>query len=367
MKILNKKQLRNFSLLLFFFTFVAVFFASESYLISIVKDQPINILSQIQWTLVRWLPWAFFTPLIVYFIKRFPVRREKWFGPVLFHLVLSVFFTVIQAGIYNCFIGLFKNLMPVWNFRILSSLIFGFIHFNIIAYGIVISIYYLFEYYRKFRERELKASRLETRLAQSQLEVLKMQLQPHFLFNTLHAISALLHKDSEAADKMISRLSDLLRFSLDNSGLQEVTLKEELELLKIYLEIEKTRFEDRLNVKYDIARETLSAVVPNLILQPLVENAVRHGIAPNVKGGMIKISSRHENNNLVVEVYDNGIGLKKNDLSALKKGFGLANTIERLNQLYGERGNFNLENAEGGGTIGTFKIPFRIVFKNSQK
>ena len=366
MKYLYIRQFRNLIFLILFFTFVALFFASESYLISVVKEDPINILSQIQWTLVRWLPWAFFTPIIVFFIKRFPVRKKKWLGPVLFHLGLSMIFTFIQAGIYNSFIGLFKGLIPVWNLRILTGLVYSFIHFNVIAYGIVISIYYLFEYYRKFRERELRASRLETRLAQSQLEVLKMQLQPHFLFNTLHAISALIQKDTEAADKMISRLSDLLRFSLDNSGLQEVTLKEELELLKIYLDIEKTRFEDRLGVKYDIAEETLSAVVPNLILQPLVENAVRHGISPNVKGGMIKISSRRENDSLVVKVYDNGVGLKTNELVELKKGFGLANTIERLNQLYGDAGNFDLQNADGGGAVGTFKIPFRIVFEKSK-
>src|SRR5262249_30976919 len=158
------------------------------------------------------------------------------------------------------------------------------------------------EYYRRLRERELKASELEARLAQSQLQALKMQLQPHFLFNTLHTIAELVHEDPEMADRMIMRLSELLRMSLDNSSAHDVTLKQELDFLERYIEIERTRLGDRLRVQMAIAPETLGARVPNLILQPLVENAIRHGIAPHSSPGEITVRSEQRNQALWLQV-----------------------------------------------------------------
>src|SRR5258708_24064647 len=153
-----------------------------------------------------------------------------------------------------------------------------------------------------------------------------MQLQPHFLFNTLHAISTLMHRDVEAADRMLARLSDLLRLTLENVGVQEVTVKQEREFLEGYVEIEQPRFQDRLSVKMNIDGDVLDAAIPNLILQPLVENAVRHGIAPRAAAGHIDISASRQNGMLLIQISDDGPGLPKNGSASAKQGVGLSNT-----------------------------------------
>ncbi len=162
-------------------------------------------------------------------------------------------------------------------------------------YGLLVLLNQVFRYYRRYREGELRSSRLQTQLTQAQLEALKMQLQPHFLFNTLHSISALLHRDPDAADRMIARLGDFLRLTLENSGAQEVSLQKELEFLTCYLEIERVRFQDRLTTSVEVEPDALDVPVPNLILQPIVENALRHGIAQTRGPGRVEISAKREN------------------------------------------------------------------------
>jgi LytS/YehU family sensor histidine kinase len=202
------------------------------------------------------------------------------------------------------------------------------------------------EYYRRFRERELRASQLETRLAAARLEALRAQLQPHFLFNTLHAISALMNRDVEAAERMLARLSDLLRLTLDSAGEPMVPLKRELEFLAGYLEIEQTRFADRLTVQMNVEPDALDAPVPSLLLQPLVENAVRHGIAPRATPGRIEIRARRADGALHIEIEDNGRGLPRE----MREGLGLSNTRARLEQLYGPAHRFELRAAKGDGS-----------------
>ena len=179
-----------------------------------------------------------------------------------------------------------------------------FLNFDweMMTYWAIIGFWHATAYYRVAQDRALKASRLETRLAEAQLQALQRQLHPHFLFNTLNAISALMHRDVEAADQMLARLSDLLRIALDQRGAQEVALKDELEFLEKYLEIEQTRFGDRLVVRYDVEAETLDAQVPNLILQPLVENSVRHAVAVRIEPGLIEIRARRVGTNLELSV-----------------------------------------------------------------
>jgi sensor histidine kinase YesM len=234
---------------------------------------------------------------------------------------------------------------------------------TLFTYWAILGVIYAFNYYRKYREHELKASHLETQLAQAQLQALKMQLHPHFLFNTLHAISSLMRKDVEAADSMITRLSDLLRLTLETTGVQEVTLRQELEFLERYLEIEQTRFRDRLTVRMEIEPETLDARVPNLILQPLVENAIRHGIAPRSAPGWIEIRATHDDRMLHLQVRDNGPGLPPDLEAEMKEGVGLANTRARLEQLYGAAQRFDLNNAAEGGLIVSLTLPFRTETK----
>ena len=218
------------------------------------------------------------------------------------------------------------------------------------------------DYYRKYRERERRALQLETRLAQAQLDALRMQLQPHFLFNTLNSISVLMAEDVKAARRMLTRLSDLLRKSLENEGAHEVSLRDELEFLESYLEIEQTRFQDRLTIRMNVDPAALDARVPNLILQPLVENAIRHGIAPRAAAGTIEIRAGRQNGMIELQVSDNGAGLGGASVESLMKGIGLSNTQARLEQLYGARASFELRERDEGGLTVTIAIPFRSQF-----
>ena len=211
-------------------------------------------------------------------------------------------------------------------------------------------------YYHIYREGELRASRLRTQLAQSQLEALKMQVHPHFLFNTLHSISALLSKDSEAARRMITRLGDFLRLTLENAGTMEVTLRQELEFLNGYLEIERVRFQDRLTTTIEVDPEVLNVHVPNLILQPIVENAMRHAVARS-NAGLVEITAFARNGSVRIEVKDNGPGLGSDQKSRGSKGVGLANTQARLTNLYGTDTMFELQNRASGGLTVIFEVP----------
>jgi two-component system LytT family sensor kinase len=224
-------------------------------------------------------------------------------------------------------------------------------------------------YHRHHQEEELKISRLKAELAQAQLQMtqaqlqaLKMQLQPHFLFNTLNSVSSMMDEDVEAAEEMLARLGDFLRLTLDNAGAQEVTLQEELEFLRSYLEIERLRFSDRLTVQIEAEPETYEALVPNLILQPIVENAIRHGFMARVGHGRIEIHARRDNEWLRLEVKDNGPGLQTDGPEQRPaRGLGFKLTRERLERLYATRQRFQLADAPGGGLQVCLEIPYRLA------
>jgi two-component system, LytTR family, sensor kinase len=299
--------------------------------------------------LADWYAWALLAPAIGWLARRFAIERRSWLRSLLMHLPASLLFSVLKIVIESRLLQWFdpgqRHLVQF------PSTLF--------TYYAILGAIYAFDYYGKYRAHELKASQLQAQLAQAQLQALKMQLHPHFLFNTLHAISSLMRRDVEAAERMIARLSDLLRLTLENAGAQETSLRQELEFLESYLEIEKTRFRDRLQVKMDIEPETLDARVPNLILQPLVENAVRHGVAPHAAPGLIEISARLKENKLELQVRDNGAGLPDARRAEIKEGVGLANTRARLEQLYGADYLFDLNNRDKGGLVVSLTIPFR--------
>jgi len=206
---------------------------------------------------------------------------------------------------------------------------------TLMTYTTVVALSYALHYSRESHARAVKEAQLETRLVEARLRTLEAELHPHFLFNTLHAISSLVHTNPDSADRMISRLSDLLRLTFDRSGSPGVSLQEELEFLQKYLEIEQTRFQDRLSVRYEIDPDTLDAEVPRLILQPLVENAIKHGLSPQTGQGLVKISSSRHDDSLWLEVSDNGVGLTAGARARLRSGVGLSNTRDRLECLYG--------------------------------
>ena len=210
-------------------------------------------------------------------------------------------------------------------------------------------------YYRQSRDRE----QMEVRLAQAQLQSLRLQLHPHFLFNTLNTITALITADPPAAERMVSGLSELLRLSLHDAGEQEVSLERELEVLQPYLEIQQIRFRDRLTVEVAVAPDTLDALVPNLILQPLVENAIRHGIAPRATAGRVEIRAQRQDGMLHLRVTDDGVGLRDGGRD-VKEGVGLGNTRARLQHLYGPRHRFECHGGPSGGFTVSIAIPFQL-------
>jgi len=223
---------------------------------------------------------------------------------------------------------------------------------DLLIYWAIIGVGAALHFYSRYRERESHAA---------QLEALRMQLNPHFLFNTLHSIAALVRsQENQAAVKMIAGLSELLRHSLENAGQQEVSLREELDFIEGYLEIQQQRFSDRLQIELKIAPETLSASVPNMILQPLVENAIRHGVARR-QGGRVEISAARTDGQLQIEVYNNGARLPAEWRLGEADGIGLSNTQARLQQVYGDVYQFEMGNAESGGVLAKLLIPWRQV------
>jgi two-component system, LytTR family, sensor kinase len=293
---------------------------------------------------------------VVWLARRFDFESGHRRRSLAVHIPGSLFFSLAYMVLRAC-IGRWQSEATFAD--AFQPLLVKTWHFNLLIYWVIVAVSFAFDYYRKYRERELRAVELEKRLAQAKLQALQTQLNPHFLFNSLHSISALIHKDAEAADRMIVRLSDLLRAALESSDTQEVSLREELEFLQRYLEIEQIRFGDRLTVKTDVALGTLDARVPNLILQPLVENAIRHGIEPHAKPGCIGLKVQREADVLTVEVSDNGAGLRAHEPAA--EGVGLSNTRARLRTLYGEAHGFELRDAPGGGLLVRMMIPFRLA------
>jgi sensor histidine kinase YesM len=306
--------------------------------------------------------WLALTPFAIWLSRSFRIEDGRRFKGLTIHFLASVVFLLIQVFLFTVIsipFGWYSQLTPFWNRYFL--LILNFTPSNIMFYWGVIVIEHAVDYYQKLQERELRASQLEAQLAQSQLEVLKMQLHPHFLFNTLNAISALIRESPDEADEMVSRLGDLLRMTLETQGLQEVPFKKELEFLKHYLDIEQTRFQDRLKIEMAIDPETLDGLVPSMILQPLVENSVRHGVAPRPEGGCIKIKAWRDDSLLRLEVEDDGPGLGGD--TPPKERVGLTNTRARVSNLYGDEHGLRLRHAAGGGLIVSLSIPFRTNSK----
>ena len=213
-------------------------------------------------------------------------------------------------------------------------------------------------YYRESQQRALREAQLETRLVEAQLQTLQHQLHPHFLFNTLHAISTLMHRDLSAAERMLVQLGDLLRLTLDSATRPEVRLAEEIEFLEKYVQIEQVRLGDRLTTLFDIETDALDAAVPTLILQPLVENAIEHGIAPAGVPGRLTVSARRDHDMLIMTVDDTGSGPSDRAMTALFTGIGLSNTRARLNYQFGVHARFEFTRRAGGFTV-LLAIPFR--------
>lgn len=357
-----RRRWKRLALIWGIWTFIAIVFTLQSYFTSYRSEKPVRLVDslylQVTWSYL----WALATPLVLWAASRLPIERNNWIRSALLHAPLSILLSGFITALGHIALWFYWGWSMGRPFSFLSMSRFVVANFSegIGIYLLIALTCYSVSYYRRYRETQVKTLLLEAQLSQAQLHALKMQLHPHFLFNTLHSISALLNKDTESARKMITRLGDFLRLTLDNSGSQEVTLQQEMEFLSCYLEIEQIRFQDRLVTRLDVPPRTLDAKVPNLILQPIVENAIRHGIAPRSTPGLIEIGVEQRNGTLRIQVRDNGPGLPAHRTTGklFQKGLGLANTETRLERLYGAAHNFELSNNPAGGLVVTLEIPF---------
>lgn len=316
-------------------------------------------------------------PFVFAFALRYPTQRHNWARRSLLQLAAGLTFTLAHvvlkaatpygywdpkqrewsSALWNSQLHTFRQPWGVLKSMFLASVvddIFG-------AYLLIVLIAHAVSYYRTMQEKEIRATQLEAELTKAHLQALKSQLQPHFLFNTLHSISALMLTDVAAADHMMTSLSDLLRLSLEDDGTQITTLSREIEFLDVYLDIEKTRFEDKLRVVFDIDPECLDAQVPHLLLQPLVENAVRHGVSRRSSAGEIRIMVRRENGSLQICIRDNGPGLMEPANGNSNRGLGLRVTRERLLALYGSNQSCEIRNVREGGAEVCLSMPFSAL------
>jgi two-component system LytT family sensor kinase len=352
---------RRWSLALLGWTAVGLFFANRLFFTSQWTETPVSWTGAVSWSFLDWYLWAALSPIIFKASERFGITRGVPVRNILVHLCLSLVLTALHSTIYG---------LIVWKVRwvpeasatpteLAQGLFFGKFHIGVVTYWVLVLLHHTFEYYRRYREKELRISRMETQLATAQLQTLRMQLHPHFLFNTLNAVSALMHRDVAAAETMLARLSEFLRITLETGGQMEVPLRQEIEFLRHYLYIEQTRFADRLHVDIDVDHDTLDASVPNLILQPLVENAIRHGIASSSVAGRIEVAAHRRNGSLHLEVTDDGPGLPRGGV--VREGVGLSNTRARIQHLYGPLSSLDLRSQESGGTQVRLVLPYRPV------
>jgi two-component system LytT family sensor kinase len=307
-----------------------------------------------------WYLWAVVTPAIVFLSQHFRFERGGLLRAMAVHLpsvaVFSFGHIAAMQGVY-WWLATASGRPFAWWIEVQRAAL-QHLDWEMMTYWAIAGLSHAVLYYRESRDRAVRAAQLETQLAEAQLKALQQQLHPHFLFNTLHAISTLMHRDVEAADRMLMRLSDLLRITLENLGGQEVTLEKELDFLSKYLQIEQTRFADRLNVRFDIHPETLDTRVPSLLLQPIVENAIKHGVARKAGAGHIDISARREGDKLRIEVRDDGVGMSEDAFTALQKGIGVSTTRARLQRLFGADFRFEFHRLTEGLAV-VIAIPWR--------
>lgn len=327
------------------------------------RYEPISFAEALLWQMPGWYFWVPATPLILLLVEAFPLGRGRWQRSVPVHLSAIMALSVahlavsISAGRY---LVAYAYYVDTGFGELMTSLFLRNVHLDVITYASVVAAGHAYSYYRQLRARELETAELEARLARAELAALKDQLRPHFLFNTLNAISVLVRmKDTERAVRTLTRLGELLRATLDNAGTHLVPLEQELAFLSGYLEIQQIRFGDRLEVEVVACDGCLELEVPNLLFQPLVENSVRHGLAPRSEPGRVEVEAVRAGDRLRLEVRDNGVGLPAGWDASACKGIGVANVRERLAQLYPGDHELVIENRPHGGVRVWVDIPAR--------
>jgi sensor histidine kinase YesM len=311
-----------------------------------------------------WFLWIPIAPIIALLIRRFPLEGPRPIGRVAVHLVAAVVLALLHGmlqALVRYILGVDIGVASLGQLPAHAlAMAVGSLTYDLPGYCAVLALLYAIGYYQRYRERERAAAQLAVQLAQARMEALRSQLNPHFFFNAMNSIAMLVRaQQNDQAVRALAGLSDLLRYVLQEDPPDTVPLAEELGFLERYLAIERVRFQDRLRVTVQADPETLEASVPNLILQPLVENAIRHGISRRAAAGEVEIRARRDGNHLVLTVWDDGPGPDPASTRPSAGGVGLRNTRARLLQLYGDDQTLELSGAEVGGTMARIVIPFR--------
>lgn len=307
-----------------------------------------------------WYSWALVTPAVLWLSRRAPLERGRLWTSVPAHLAGVAIATFLHVSLVTLGRAAIERFHPMpggdWLMQFQRMFFLNF-DWEMMTYWSIVGLAHALRYHYEAQDRALTASRLETRLVEAQLQTLQRQIQPHFLFNTLNTVSALMHRDVEAADAMLARLGTLLRQAIETVDVQEVALADELDFLQQYVAIEQARFQDRLTVSFEIEPGTEDCPVPNFLLQPLVENSIRHGIGPRTGPGHVLVRVARAGDVLRLEVRDDGVGVDRSRLSDLEHGVGLSNTRSRLTHLYGSRHRFLVTSPPEGGLTVQIDIP----------
>jgi sensor histidine kinase YesM len=344
--------------MLLFWTLVGLAFASQFYLSSSLLGRSISWGQAISYSLGDWYVWAFLSLPILWFARRHPPEGGAPWRTAGLHLVAALVCSLVYV-VLRTLVGQVHSALldePVTFLEVFRPLLVKTFPFNLLIYGVILSASHALDYYRKYHERTVHTLELEKHLAEARLQALLRQLKPHFLFNTLNGIASLMHSDVDAADRMLVRLGELLRLTMSHPGQPLTPLREELEFIEKYLEIERIRFRDRLAVTLAVEPGVLAIEVPSLLLQPLVENAIRHGLEPQDRPGRLWLTARRAADGAVeLVVRDNGGGQPPGGFA--REGIGLGNTRARLRELYGDRHRFELANHPDGGLEVRVSIP----------
>lgn len=330
-----------------------------------IGSDPYSLWELYRIKVVQWCVWGTLTPIILWIGWRFPLGGENGLRHLALLLPISLLYTAGYLVVYTILAlvnkrdapGLFQSPkdMFLWMVGMHSTWYF-------LAFWATIGIEHAVSYYRRFHERQILTSKLEAQLAEAQLDALRSQLQPHFLFNTLHSTMALINQnDTKAAKNMLAGLSDLLRHALEHVRRHEVPLREELDILRRYIEIEKVRFSDRLTVEWRIDHDVVAAYVPSFILQPLAENAIRHGIEKRPGPGVLSVECHRDDGQLLLAFTDNGVGVPRVGNEQPRNGHGLGDMRARLDVLYPSAYSLSIEPAETGGTVVRLSLPYNTM------
>lgn len=305
-----------------------------------ITNRPVDVMGEFIWQIAFAFVWIPATSFVMRVAKRFPLHSGLIIKNGLILFFVCSLLSTVQCFFHSIIAYLLNPAVSTFTINVFYTSLFYNIDTMLIVFCVLVAMQHAADYYERFREKEFAASTLEAQLTQAQMLALKMQLSPHFLFNTLNAIVALIHKDPNLAEEMTVRLSDFLRLTLDASGKQIISLKEELDFIRAYIQIEEVRFGDRLSFREIISTELFDAKVPMLLLQPLVENAIKHGLSQFAQSSILELSVENRNGQLIITVKDDGT--PNEQFSIINEGIGLSNTRKRIETLYGEQSSLSI-------------------------